>query len=107
MVKKAKKRLVNHKVYCGKLYARIGGQFKQIDITVQDIANLRANQNAINDGTLDIEKDKTYKFAGRKWHIQGYQISRTAGQFARMDLEAICPNELTHKTACNPSESLV
>lgn len=86
MVKKAKKRMVNHKLYCGKYYARIGGQFKELDISSRDMARLDSASPIEN--TLDFEKVFTFK--GLNWFTK--EIKLTHGSrydFPKIEIEAI------------------
>lgn len=86
MKKVTKKRLVNHKLYCGKYYARIGGQFKEIDISSRDIARL--NSASPIDDTLDFEKP--FIFKGAVWHTKELKIThRNAYQFPSLEIEAV------------------
>lgn len=86
MVKKAQKRLVNHKLYCGKYYARIGGQFKELDISSRHIAMID-NHSPI-ENTLDFEKPFTFR--GVNWHAIEVKVSHgNAYNFAKLEVEAV------------------
>jgi hypothetical protein len=89
MKRKTKKHLVNHKLYCGKLYARIGGTFKEIDMTVQQIAQLENGATKNND-VLSIAPDNEFIMQGRKWKTTSLSISNSFASFAQLSLEAVC-----------------
>jgi len=84
-MKKQPKKLVNHKLYCGKLYARIGGQFKEIDLKPWQLGVMAKERPPI----VNIGFDGTFTCVGQEWHLEEATTESSNCDFDRLFIKAI------------------
>ncbi len=83
-MKKTAKKLVNHKLYCGKLYARIGGQFKEIDVKPWQVGIMAKERPPM----VDIGFNGAFTCFGKKWHLEEANIESSNCDFDRLFIKA-------------------